>query len=80
MYLLPNTGCSFLIIQTFSVRLESVNGGARIAANSESLVEILPNDSPFGVVSFDSNVFTAVEGDEDTVAMVPVARRLVVHV
>ena len=69
-----------LIVQTFSVRLQSVDGGARIASNAESLVEVLPNDSPFGVVSFDSNVFTAVEGDEDTVAMVPVARRLVAHV
>ena len=43
-------------------------------------MEVLPNDSPFGVVSFDSNVFTAVEGDEDMVSMVPVARRLVAHV
>ena len=62
-------------MQTFIVRLESVNGGARIADNSEAMVEILPNDSPFGVVSFDSSLFTAVEGDDDIVSMVPITRR-----
>lgn len=64
-----------IILQSFIVRLVSVDGGARIGDISTATVVIQSNDSPYGTVSFDSTVSVVTEGDNDTVAMVPVRRR-----
>ena len=53
----------------------SVDGGARIGDTSMATVVIQSNDSPYGTVSFESTVSVVTEGDNDTVAMVPVRRR-----
>ena len=53
----------------------SVDGGARIGDISMATVVIQSNDSPYGTVSFESMVSVVTEGDNDTVAMVPVRRR-----
>lgn len=53
----------------------SVDGGARIGDVAMATVLIQPNDNPYGIVSFDSRTSVVMEGDNDTVAMVPVTRR-----
>jgi len=53
----------------------SVDGGARIGDVSMATVLIQRNDNPYGIVSFDSRTSVVMEGDSDTVAMVPVTRR-----
>ena len=53
----------------------SVDGGARIGDISTATVVIQSNDSPYGTVSFESTVSVVTEGDNNTVAMVPVRRR-----
>ena len=55
--------------------LTSATGGARIADSSSASVEILPNDNPYGVVSFSTSTFAATEAGADSLAMVPVVRR-----
>ncbi len=58
------------------MELVSAVGGARIInETSVAVVQILPNDNPYGVVSLATSTFAAVEADNDTVAMVPIIRR-----
>lgn len=54
--------------------IASVTGGARAGAASTATVNILPNDAPHGVVSFSSAQFMASEGEESSVARIPLDR------
>lgn len=55
--------------------LTSATGGARIGSSSSASVEIVSNDNPYGVVSFNTSTFAATEAGTDSLAMVPVVRR-----
>ena len=58
--------------------LFDATGGARIVGSSSAaFVDILPNDSPYGIISFNSSNFVAFEENTESMAIVPVIRRYV---
>ena len=58
--------------------LFDATGGARIAGSSSvASVDILPNDNPYGIISFNSSTFVAFEESTESMATVPVVRRYV---
>ncbi len=65
----------FVFAQSFTVQLVGTVGGARIGEDSVAIVQVLPNDNPYGIVSLASSTFVALEADNDTISMVPVTRR-----